>query len=329
MEFPCTRQSAAITGFPRTIHRLSILLLLMGSSLTHAGLVGHWPLDGNANDSGGTYHGTFAGTEAYAAGPIGQAASFDGSTLIDLGGSVMPLGAYTKSAWIYRTADAANNILSGSSAHAFWCTSNNGSKLAAGHNGAWQTVQDDVAVPMSAWAHVAVTFDPTAAGGTLKLYANGVPVAGAAGTATGVAAHADSSARIGGYGAGNFFRGYIDDAGLWNEALSDEEIQAIYTAGLAGNDIATLWLTAPPVTITEMPKPMQIYPRALPGNTATIPVSGTVNTNGFDAAVLTVYREDVPLLSETQALVYAGSSAPFTFSTVSVSAPTVCSTART
>jgi len=66
--------------------------------------------------------------------------------------------------------------------------------------------------------------------------------------------------------------------------------------------------------MSAMPKPMQIYPRALPGNTATVPVAGTVDTNGYDEAVLTVYREDVPFLVDTQALVYAGSTAPFEFS---------------
>jgi hypothetical protein len=296
--------------------RTTLAVLLVSVSLAHAGLVGHWPLNGSANDSGGAYDGAFIGTETYATGAIGQAVSLDGSSYIDLGEAAMPANTYTKSAWIYRTADAANNILSGGSAHAFWCTSGGGntSRLAAGHGGAWLTVQSDVAVPMDTWMHVAVTYDATLGGGTLQLYTNGVPVAGTNGTATGAASHGVTSARIGAYGTANNFRGLIDDVGLWDEALSDSEILAIYTAGVASNDITTLWMPPPPATLTDMPKPMQIYPRALPGNTATIPIAGTVDTNGYDKAVLTVYREGIPAMVDTQALVYAGSTAPFAFS---------------
>jgi len=217
--------------------------MLSVAVLANAGdLIGHWPLDGSAGDSRGANNGTWSGTEAYAEGKLGQAGSFNGASLIELG-SVMPAGAYTKSAWIYRTADAANSVLSGAtgpagSSHALRCSSGNGNKLSSGH--ASDVVQSAAALPQDTWVHVAVTYDPNVAGGTLKLYLNGAPVSGTP-TATGIGAPTDSSAQIAALLKANCFQGRIDDVGLWNEALSDAMIAEVYTQGLDGNSLSDLW----------------------------------------------------------------------------------------
>jgi hypothetical protein len=68
------------------------------------------------------------------------------------------------------------------------------------------------------------------------------------------------------------------------------------------------------VEFDTLPKPMQVYPRILQSNTAIIPVTGTVVSNGYDDIVLTVYRDDVLYSSETQALSYASGEASFSLS---------------
>ena len=70
----------------------------------------------------------------------------------------------------------------------------------------------------------------------------------------------------------------------------------------------------PLVTLTEAPKSTQVVPRPLPAGNATIPVVGTVNSNGYDDVVLRLTRESAAYLSVTQTLVYAGDTAPFAFS---------------
>jgi len=43
-----------------------------------------WQFEGNANDTGGNYNGTWHGTERYDTGKFGQAAKFDGNSAVDV-----------------------------------------------------------------------------------------------------------------------------------------------------------------------------------------------------------------------------------------------------
>lgn len=76
----------------------------------------------------------------------------------------------------------------------------------------------------------------------------------------------------------------------------------------------TVYAAGPLVTLTNAPVSMEIVPRPLPSGHAVVPVSGTVNSNGYDDVVLRVTREGGAYLSITQALSYAGDTALFAFS---------------
>ena len=152
----------------KKVYALACIALFLGS-LANGQLSGHWPLDGDTTDNVGPHDGAFIGTEAYTNGTIGQAVALDGTSGIDLGSGVSPSAAYTKCAWIHRTANNNNNILSSTSGHAFYVPSGAGSKLSAGHNGNWQAAQSDAAIPTGTWTHVAVTYDSSVSGGTLAL----------------------------------------------------------------------------------------------------------------------------------------------------------------
>ena len=69
-----------------------------------------YQFDGNANDTGGNYNGTWSGTAQYDTGKFGQAAKFDGSSYIatPLTGNDFP-GDITISVWIYNIVDNSNN----------------------------------------------------------------------------------------------------------------------------------------------------------------------------------------------------------------------------
>ena len=195
---------------------------------------GRWALDGNLDDAEGANDGRMVGAETYTDGFAGQALTLTGSTHVDLGPGIVSTNAYTKVAWVKRSGGGNNNILSGdgtSSRHAFYAASGNTYQLAAGHNGAWTTVRDNTSIPDGIWTFVAVTYDRTVDGGTLKLYRNG-RLAGGTPVATNVAPPNGGSALIGGYnGSGNGWTGQIDEVGLFDRALSAAEIEQMFRDG--------------------------------------------------------------------------------------------------
>ncbi len=197
------------------------------------GLTGQWTFDGNHNDSVGSNNGTFVGTETYASGFLNQAVALKGSSYLNLGASVLSTSAYTKAAWIKRTGGTNNNIFSGNDTtgrHAFWVPSGTGFSLAAGHNGAWTTVNDSVVISSGVWTHVAVTYDVAENGGTLRLYRNG-RLAGGTAVATNVAPPNGGAAVVGAFDNANNFVGQLDDVRLWNNALTAAEIEQVYRSG--------------------------------------------------------------------------------------------------
>jgi hypothetical protein len=167
-------------------------------------------------------------------GKIDGALTFNGtSDYVNVG--VALTGAYTKVAWVKRTTAAGNfynNIISSDTqSNFFWIPYHQGYKLTAGHNLNYYAVQDTVELPADGnYYFVAVTFDPAVGSGTLVLYKNGVSVK----TATSVATQAASTTTY----IGRFlnvntynFAGSIDNAMVFNRALTAEEITALYNAG--------------------------------------------------------------------------------------------------
>ena len=85
-------------------------------------------------------------------------------------------------------------------------------------------------VPVGEWVHVAGTYDGT----TIKIYVNGELAAN--GAYTEAINHTTAPLLIG-TGAGNYrFKGDIDDASVWNVALTQAQIQADMAHHLAGNE---------------------------------------------------------------------------------------------
>ncbi len=196
-----------------------------------SGLVGYWPMDegsgivaGDLSGNGnvGTWNGT--GTH-YNAGKVGNyAGQFNGVNDYITAGNIMPTGSYTKMAWFKPTASNAYNIISGEPGHAFWTPS---LKLSAGHNSLWSTVADADTLSLNTWYFGVVTFDPNVNAGQMYLYKNDRLVSQAGSVAT---HQASANLQIGSYGLSNFFSGQIDEARVYNHALTGSEIKAIYAA---------------------------------------------------------------------------------------------------
>lgn len=190
-----------------------------------------WKLDDGAGttavDSAGSVDGVVVGNPTWTTGKVDGALDLDGHTqYISAGGSTMPTGAYTKVAWVKRnTQQSNNNILSGSSGHAFWAPAFRGYRLSAGHTGMFDAVEDVTSLSPNTWYQVAVTYDPSVNGGQMKLFKNGVLID----SATSVPAIAsDFSVQIGAYMGSNNFGGKIDDVRLFDTALSEAEIDSLF-----------------------------------------------------------------------------------------------------
>jgi chitodextrinase len=109
------------------------------------------------------------------------------------------------------------------------------------------------AIPTSVWTHLAQTYDGT----TLRLYVNGTQVASA--PHAGALQVTASPLSIGGSLAyGEFFQGRIDDARVYNRALSPAEIQADMTTPIGGGSgdsqppTAPASLAATPASATQI-----------------------------------------------------------------------------
>ncbi len=108
--------------------------------------------------------------------------------------------------------------------HAFWAPDSYGNKLSAGHNGTWNSVQDNVALALNTWFFVALSWD--ADSGKMVMYKDGVAID----SATVTAQVTDATISIGSFGASNgyMWMGTLDDVRLYNRALTSEQIFSLY-----------------------------------------------------------------------------------------------------
>lgn len=167
---------------------------------------------------------------------------FDGDDYFDAGDGFPTLSSYSKTAWIRRTHTNWINIISGDNVGAanshFFKVDGDDLMLNAGHwdGHAEAEVRDNVAIEADIWYFVAVTYDY--AKGILKLFKDGVLVD----TDTIETTQwdvTDSGVQVGAYGAIAGWRGYLDDARLYDFALSDKQIETMYRSDttLAADEI--------------------------------------------------------------------------------------------
>jgi hypothetical protein len=211
-----------------------------------AGMVGWWRAEGSGNDSVGTNAGTLFGGPTFTNGEVGQALSFDGlndfvgipaSSTLDVGTG----DGLTMEGWINPTDVNAT--------HALW-EWNDGVGDYGVH--VWFSIPDyggvrsifanlqDVAnndhylatapglIAAGSFQHIALTYSKS--NGTAKIYYNGTVVAN---QNLGVFTPQTSQKlyfgmRPAGPSAGSYFNGVMDEVSLYNRALSDAEIVAIF-----------------------------------------------------------------------------------------------------
>ncbi|MGC2063788.1 MAG: LamG domain-containing protein, partial [Thermodesulfovibrionales bacterium] len=212
-----------------------------------AGLVSWWSADGDANDSVDGNNGALMNSTTYGQGMVGPAFSFDGvDDFIEIPDSpaLAIADAISIDAWfktntlihgapIYNRRVAVANDLGGVSLELNnYSTNTNTIGLNLFINGGWKTLYAPAeAITIGRWYHVAGTYNGT----VMRLYLDGIEVNSMAvngpitiaGTPSVVIGRNVPTPSI-------FFNGLIDEVEIFNRALSDVEIAAIYNAGASG-----------------------------------------------------------------------------------------------
>jgi hypothetical protein len=204
------------------------------------GLVGYWPFTGNAIDSSfngnnGTVNGATLTTDRN--GEANKAYSFNGTSndiSILTNNTLQPVNEISISAWMKLTStqlyfstvfqlryefynDPYVSYSIGSQNQIFRGGISNGSV------GSLTNCPSNSPYPLNNWIFVTLTFD----GSKIKWYENGVLKNSV--DKTGNIGYSNlHPVLIGGDGIGDYFTGHLDDIGMWNRALSENEIKRLY-----------------------------------------------------------------------------------------------------
>ncbi len=208
-----------------------------------SGLISWWRGENNANDSVGPNNGAITNGVTYAPGEEGQSFLLDGTNgcvYVPDSPSLRP-ASITAEAWV--KIFSTNGIqlvfakpLGTNTLDSFGLAIQNGASLGAicDTNGFGTFLNDTNQLTLGQWHHLAFTFDATS--GFQALYTDGAAVAsGSAGKSMQYDNHplllgADIENAVPSY----FLNGQIDEASLYNRALTADEIQSIYNAGALG-----------------------------------------------------------------------------------------------
>jgi N-acetylneuraminic acid mutarotase len=210
-----------------------------------ANLVGWWSGDGDARDHTGVNNGTphlQIGHSGISVGHVGQTFSFQPGEYVSVpdNDSLEMSSQFTLAAWI-RPDDVSTDRqiisrfgTSGHYAYQFGLSPNGGFRADYSADG---TTYGAVIAPNDSllagvWQHVAATFNA----GTVKLYVNGIEVASNTSSVTSIYSNGSAELAIGRDSAatGQYFFGAIDEAMVFNRALSPIEIGDIFTPGKNG-----------------------------------------------------------------------------------------------
>ncbi len=213
-----------------------------------AGLLAWWRGETNAADELGQHNGTLHGGVTFTNGYIGSAFSFDGqSGYVDLG-TWSPGSRWTVEAWVSSATfqSGRRGLVSAYQSCMDWGIALQDGQFMATirqPGGCSYGVPSGVFAQTGLWYHVAETVDGTNA----IVYVNGVAYGTNAvepnyvGTTAGL--------RLGSsVCCGEYFAGLIDEAAVYDRALSAAEIASLYNASVAGK-----CPVGPPPTLTLSP----------------------------------------------------------------------------
>jgi hypothetical protein len=264
--------SVVVTNASGSITSLVAVLTVDVTCISAApGLVSLWKGDGDASDSFFGNAGTIHGAIGFAPGEAGQAFNFNGTNgYISIAPSPsMDVGAgdgLTIECWLKPTNLSSSHAIAewnngaGGLGVQFWHSDPGiggpGSMFAnlVGTNGANHILASPAnIVTTNAFQHVAITYNRT--NGIAKIYRNGLVVSsqtlGSFRPQT--TFPLNFGARVSGAPGNGFYLGLMDEVALYNRALDDGEISAIYNSGTLGKSCS-------PPQILNSPQSFRVKP---------------------------------------------------------------------
>ena len=203
-------------------------------------LMGWWAFDGHALDSSGNNrHGTINGDPSFVSGVFGQALELDGDDYVTIDGykGILGTNPFSIVAWIRTTNTAIEQIV-------HWGTQVseqrvefriNSNRLRISHGAG--NVQGDTDLTDGEWHHVAVTVieNATASSGDVTFYVDGEDDTRVSSDPEGwnIVANTTLDVTIGWRPTQQDrpFIGNIDELGIYDRVLTQEEIQALMLSG--------------------------------------------------------------------------------------------------
>jgi hypothetical protein len=202
------------------------------------GLLAWWRAEADALDSIGANIGILRNGASFGVGEVGQAFSLDGiDDFVEIPHSAslnFGVGEFTVECWVNFNSTAGEQILMEKFATGTgpgWSfTKLADNRLVLGQ-GTIDLISGGLAIPPNSWHHFAAR--RSAAGAAI--FMDGIIVASGAEALGSANVDSTASLKLGSRTANSFFlNGRIDEASIYNHALSDNEVASIYNAGIAG-----------------------------------------------------------------------------------------------
>ena len=209
-----------------------------------AGLAAWWPAEGNAKDRIGHHNGAMINGAGYDDGKVGQAFLFDGKNQyvkISQSPALNPVNQLTIEFWMKAAPDNPMNSYQGLVTSDFYGVEIAGGVsfyLSSNRGTSWE-ITSHASLTSGVWHHIAGTYD----GARLRLYVDGQPYGSPlphigkispmlAGSFVAIGSE-DGRTGFPNCVGSRYFDGLIDEVSIYNRALSNLEISAIYKSGRA------------------------------------------------------------------------------------------------
>ena len=196
------------------------------------GLVGYWPFNGNANDesgngNNGTVNGATLTTDRF--GNTGKAYSFDGVNDY-ISTSRSPLTSFSVSLWLFTSQNVAYTPLV-DAYNSNWELYLSNYKptftrwIMAGAGGTFQEFISTTSASINQWNHLICTYN----NGNIRLYLNGVLISTFQNVSITINNNGTFAFGASLSGISQYFNGKLDDIGIWNRALTQQEVNNLYS----------------------------------------------------------------------------------------------------
>jgi gliding motility-associated-like protein len=206
------------------------------------GLVGYWPFNGNANDesgngNNGTVNGATLTTDRF--GVANKAFTFDPSLyqFVNVNQNLVlnGLNQVTISTWFLPNNNASYSHLVNKSDdvnnHQFILSTNNSGIYFYYNNGS-SFFQTNTSPILNQWNHIVVTYSFGSGSNNCNIYLNGINIGSFVTTA--MLQITNYNLKFGSFGNNNIntVKGKLDDIGIWNRALTQQEITNLNTSSV-------------------------------------------------------------------------------------------------